>query len=73
LALTPNPTTYRIEKYGLSQIAEERALVSGAVFMSETIRDSYNEIEKKLGPNLSMPYLPPAKKSYHLNLARKWI
>jgi hypothetical protein len=39
--------------------------------MSETERKPYN-IENRLGPSYIVPFLPPPKKSMHLNINNIW-
>jgi hypothetical protein len=41
--------------------------------MSETTRNPYKDSEKAYGPNTTIPYKIPQKKSFHLNLSRKWV
>lgn len=37
------------------------------------MRDPFNQTIKKLGPGDVIPYMMPKKKSFHLNLVRKWV
>ena len=41
--------------------------------MSESERKPYGDFKKRLGPNSVIPYLSANKKSYHLNLSRKFV
>ena len=41
--------------------------------MSETERRPFGDFKNRLGPNSVIPYLSASKKSYHLNLSRKWV
>jgi len=55
-----------------SPTAEEKTLVSGAVFMSETARRPFNDMRNFVGPTKYQPELLP-KKSYHLNINKIWV
>ena len=58
---------------GMARSEAERNEVSGCVFMSETNRTPFGEIGKRMGPNQNVPYKIPVKKSFLLNLKRKWV
>ena len=58
---------------GMAKSEVERNEVSGCVFMSETGRMPFGEIGKRMGPNQNVPYKIPVKKSFLLNLKRKWV
>jgi len=64
----PGPGTY-IEPYPAHQ---EKTLVSGAVFMSETARKPFKDVKAFIGPTKYNPELLP-KKSYHLNINKLWV
>ena len=36
--------------------------------MSESLRKPFGDYDRRLGPNIKIPNLPPKKKNYHLNL-----
>ena len=57
----------------MNKLKNEKALVCGSAFMSESERKPYGDFKKRLGPNSVMPYLSAYKKSYHLNLSRKFV
>ena len=67
----PGPGAY-VVKNG-STGTEERREVSGAVFMSESVREPFGNLKGKLGPNTLVPFLIPRNRTYHLNLERKWV
>ncbi|EAR94531.1 sperm-tail PG-rich repeat protein (macronuclear) [Tetrahymena thermophila SB210] len=69
----PGPQEYRVEDYGFTKVGQEEALVSGSAFMSESARKPYGDYDRKMGPSRSVPYILPKKKSFHLNLGRKFI
>ncbi|KRX08107.1 hypothetical protein PPERSA_01652 [Pseudocohnilembus persalinus] len=70
---TPAPGHYKVEDIvGLSQ-NKQKALISHSSFVNQTQRGFYKDLEKKMGPNTQIPYKPPQKKSFHLNLANKWL
>jgi len=50
----------------------DRALVSGSVFMSESARKPFGDNKPFVGPTKYNPE-PLPKKSYHLNITRKWV
>jgi hypothetical protein len=58
---------------GIGKSEVEKNEVSGCVFMSETGRKPFGDIGRKLGPNENVPYKIPMKKSFLLNLKRKWV
>ena len=58
---------------GVGRSETEKNEVSGSVFMSETGRRPFGDVGKRMGPNGNVPYKMPKKKSYLLNLARKWV
>lgn len=64
----PGPGSY-IEPLAPNQ---EKTLVSGAVFMSETARKPFNDPKNFVGPLKYNPELLP-KKSYHLNINKIWV
>lgn len=64
----PGPGTY-LDIFDHSQ---EKTLVSGAVFMSETARKPFRETKTFIGPMKYNPELLP-KKSYHLNINKNWV
>jgi len=64
----PGPGTY-LEVFDQNQ---EKTLVSGAVFMSETARKPFRETKTFIGPMKYNPELLP-KKSYHLNINKNWV
>jgi len=64
----PGPGSYIQPSIG----PEERTLVSGAVFMSETARKPFNDMRNFVGPTKYHPELLP-KKSYHLNINKIWV
>lgn len=41
--------------------------------MSESSRKPYGEFDRKLGPSRQIPFIQPMKKSFHLNLSRKFV
>ena len=41
--------------------------------MNEEERKPFQNYDKRIGPNLIVPYLPPTKKNTHLNLNNIWI
>ena len=47
----PGPTKYDKHKYGLDKYEKLKSYVSGAAFMSESIRRPYGNYEKKFGPS----------------------
>jgi len=53
-------------------VSQERTLVSGAVFMSETARKPFRDVKNFVGPMKYNPELLP-KKSYHLNINKMWV
>ena len=57
----------------MNKLKNEKALVCGSAFMSESERKPYGDFKKRLGPNSVIPYLSANKKSYHLNLSRKFV
>ena len=63
----PGPGTYNPDN-----LREERSLVSGAVFMSETARNLQANKRNFVGPTKYNPELLP-KKSYHLNINKMWV
>ena len=64
----PGPGSYNVTKG-----ETEKAIVSGAVFMSETMRQPFGKLAGGLGPTNYNPQLLPKKKSYHLNVKRGWV
>jgi len=64
----PGPGTYIPVAVG----SEEKTLVSGAVFMSETARRPFKDVRNFVGPTKYNPELLP-KKSYHLNINKMWV
>ncbi|CAD8065671.1 unnamed protein product [Paramecium primaurelia] len=66
------PGSYQLPSK-FDEIAKDKLLVSGNVFMSESLRQPYGDFEKKLGPNPKSPYILPKKKNFHFNLQRKWV
>ena len=64
----PGPGTY-VQQLTAPQ---EKTLVSGAVFMSETARKPFNDNKTFVGPMKYNPELLP-KKSYHLNINKQWV
>jgi len=63
----PGPGTYVPATAG-----QEKTLVSGAVFMSETARRPFQDYKNFVGPTKYHPELLP-KKSYHLNINKQWV
>lgn len=53
-------------------VTEDKTLVSGAVFMSETARRPFRDVKNFVGPMKYNPELLP-KKSYHLNINKIWV
>lgn len=64
----PGPGTY----IAPSAEPQEKTLVSGAVFMSETARKPFKDMRNFVGPTKYNPELLP-KKSYHLNINKAWV
>ena len=52
--------------------ARERALVSGAAFLSETERQPFGKMSKSVAPNKYNPAKLPSKISFHFNPESKW-
>ena len=72
--MLPCPQKYHKEDIiGMNKLQNEKALVCGSAFMSESERKPYGDFKKRLGPNSVIPYLSANKKSYHLNLSRKFV
>jgi len=46
----PGPYEY-YDNYGFNLIAKNKSVVSGSVFLSESIRLPYGDYENRLGPN----------------------
>lgn len=63
----PGPGTYNP-----NELKQDRSLVSGAVFMSETARNLQANRRTFVGPTKYNPELLP-KKSYHLNINKMWV
>lgn len=64
----PGPGAYNVVKPEV-----EKAIVSGSVFMSESMRQPFGKISGHLGPTNYNPQILPKKKSYHLNVKRQWV
>lgn len=58
---------------GIAKSELEKSEVSGSVFLSETSRKPFGEVNKRLGPNVNVPFKLPVKKSFLLNLKRNWV
>ena len=69
----PGPTKYDTIKYGIDERVKDSSLVNGSAFMSESKRKPYGDYDKRLGPTLSLPYFHRQKKSYLLNVEKKWV
>lgn len=65
----PGPGTYEVTK---DLEARERALVSGAAFLSETERQPFGKMSKSVAPNKYNPAKLPSKISFHFNPESKW-
>ena len=64
----PGPGAYEYEK-----VSKEQALVSGAVFLSETERQPFGITKKKVAPNKYNPSKLPSRISFHFNPESNWI
>ena len=54
---SPGPADYNIGSKTIEKKCNERALVSGSSFMSESIREPFGMYKKKMGPNDVVPYV----------------
>lgn len=69
----PGPYEY-YDNYGFNLIAKNKSVVSGSVFLSESIRLPYGDYENRLGPNFdNLGYKNDQKKSFLLNFEGKWV
>lgn len=69
--VNPGPGQYEIDKQ--VGVNKEKSLVSGAVFLSETDRKPYGDINQGVGPNKYCPNKIPDQISFNFNIVNKWI
>lgn len=67
----PGPGSYEIQEGGKE--FKERALVSGAVFLSESERTPFGRLRNTVAPNKYNPSKIPPKISFHFNVETKWV
>lgn len=65
----PGPGTYEVVR---DLELKEKALVSGAVFLSESERQPFGKMKKTVAPNKYNPSKLPTKISFHFNPESKW-
>ena len=70
----PGPGAYEEIREGFgSDRVKEKALVSGAVFLSESEREPFGKKKYTVAPNKYNPNKLPAAISFHFNVQNKWV
>lgn len=72
--IIPGPGAYEEVREGFAtDKVKEKALVSGAVFLSESEREPFGKMKPNVAPNKYNPNKLPSAISFHFNVQNKWV